>query len=137
MRPPSHARRDEYHPAMSFRITEDYVQAAIELADAGYDWQPHAGDWILDRDDHSLGLLTTPIEDGTIVKRLNVHIPTFAQVEEMFESFGVTETNDAGVTFSADDATLVTFDAETFDADPALCRLKALAAAVIRMRSGA
>ncbi len=78
-----------YSISMSFKITEEYVQAAIALENAGYEWSPGPGDWILDKDDQSIGLLTTPVEKQWLIRRLNTHLPTNVQVDELLTQHGV------------------------------------------------
>jgi hypothetical protein len=119
---------------MSFRITEDYVQAALELVEAGYLWAPAPGDWMLDRDDHSIGMLTVPVSKPDLVRRLNAHLPTYVQASELLNARGVREIGD-GTFLRPDGSALIAFSAEQWRADPAVCRLKALAAA-IRESSG-
>ena len=115
---------------MSFRLTEEYIQAALELERAGYCWQPQAGDWMLDRDDHSVGMLTTPIKNPDAVRRLNSHLPTHAQTDEMLVQLGVTADLGKTVLFrGSDEAVVLDCPRTAYDDDPALCRLRALAAA--------
>ena len=111
---------------MSFRITEDYVQAALELEHAGYCWQPGPGDWLLDRDDHSVGMLTTRPVDAPRIRRLNTHLPTHAQVDEMLAQAGVVQHGTRFVDRAGRE--VAAFAESAVLADPALCRLKALAA---------
>lgn len=113
---------------MSFRITEDYVQAALALERAGYEWQPGPGDWILDRDDHSIGMLTTPVKDAGLVRRLNTHLPTHAQVNEMMAAVGIELRLASRAEFTRGEDVLCSFDAAEYEKDAALCRVKALAA---------
>ncbi|MDC1142905.1 hypothetical protein OAU50_07410 [Planctomycetota bacterium] len=111
---------------MSFKITEEYVQAAIELEQAGYEWTPGPGDWILDKDDQSIGLLTTPVQKQWLIRRLNTHLPTFVQVDEMLEAQGVTcDKDDVQINFNAADFSH-TIDATEYNKDPGLSRLRVL-----------
>lgn len=111
---------------VSFRITEEYVQAALDLELAGYCWQPGPGDWLLDRDDHSIGMLTTRPVDAPRIRRLNTHLPTHAQVDEMLAAAQVTQ--QGGRFVGPGGATVAEFPDAEAASDPALCRLKALAA---------
>lgn len=113
---------------MSFRITEEYVQAARELERAGYEWRPGPGDWILDRDDQSIGMLTTPVKRPGLIRRLNTHLPTHAQVDEMLAGHGLGLRRGERVEFVYGDRVVAAFSAEEYEGDRALCRLKALTA---------
>ncbi|GIK51967.1 MAG: hypothetical protein HUU03_01720 [Planctomycetaceae bacterium] len=116
--------------AYSFRITEEYCVLAVELEQAGYFWQPRAGDWVLDRDDSSVGMLTLPITDQATVRRLNYHLPTYVQVNEMLDRMVVKFVSSGGaIVASLGERELARFDAAHFQAEEAACRLKALVAA--------
>lgn len=114
--------------AYSFRITEEYCAAALALEQAGYVWQPRPGDWMLDRDDASIGMLTLPVRDGEQIRRLNTHIPTYVQVNAMLLEHGVHETS-AGE-FHARGRVVAKFSPDEIAADEGLCRLRALVAAM-------
>ena len=116
--------------AYSFRITEDYCEAAQALENAGYEWAPRPGDWMLDRDDASVGMLTLPVQDGAQVKRLNIHIPTYVQVSAMLDKLAVREERGREVLFVRSSVVLTRFSIEEFAADEGLCRLKVLVAAL-------
>lgn len=116
--------------AYSFRITEDYCEASLALEKAGYAWTPRPGDWMLDRDDASVGMLTLPVQDHAQVKRLNVRIPTYVQVSAMLENLEVREVRDREITFMLGDCVAARFGCDEFQADEGLCRLKALVAAL-------
>jgi hypothetical protein len=116
--------------AYSFRITEDYCAAALALEKAGYEWTPRPGDWMLDRDDASVGMLTLPVQDGAQVKRLNIHIPTYVQVSAMLDRMAVREERGREVLFVSASGVVSRFSNEAFAADEGLCRLKALVAAL-------
>ncbi|MHC4841339.1 MAG: hypothetical protein ACYTDT_10375 [Planctomycetota bacterium] len=111
---------------MSFKITEEYVQAAIALEQAGYEWKPGPGDWILDKEDQSIGILTTPVEKGWLVRRLNTHLPTYVQVDEIMSEHGLVG-REAGdkYEFSAGEF-FHEIDTTEYNKDPGLCRLKVL-----------
>lgn len=113
---------------MSFKITEEYVQAAIALEQAGYEWQPGPGDWILDKEDQSIGILTTPVEKAWLMRRLNTHLPTNVQVDELLASVGVTwsEQADSWAFVAADKTELVKYVADEYCKDRGLYRLRAL-----------
>lgn len=116
--------------AYNFRLTEEYCAAAIALEQAGYDWQPRPGDWMLDRDDASVGMLTLPVQDSAQVKRLNIHIPTYVQVNAMLDERGVTLRHGREVEFLVGQRVVAKFSANEFSVDEGLCRLKALVAAL-------
>lgn len=116
--------------AYSFRITEEYCALAVELEQAGYVWQPRAGDWLLDRDDSSVGMLTLPISDQAAVRGLNYHLPTYVQVNEMLERLKVELASACGaIVARLKGREIARFDEAQFRAEEALCRLKALVAA--------
>ncbi|MCC6572425.1 MAG: hypothetical protein IT462_01425 [Planctomycetes bacterium] len=116
---------------MSFRITEEYCRLAQELEAAGYYWSPRAGDWMLDRDDGSIGMLTTEVRDQAYIRRLNTHLPTYVQTEALLKEAGVvTERNDGEVAFSRGGTRLITFARSNYDADHGTCLLRALGVAV-------
>lgn len=117
-----------YYRAMSFRITEEYVQGALELAKAGYPWRPAPGDWMLDLDDHSIGMLTTPVKRPEMIRRLNIHLPTQVQTEEMLGAHGVELRDKDGPEFVHGDSVIARFSRQEFSDDEALCCLKALTA---------
>lgn len=113
--------------AYSFRITEEYCTLAMELEQAGYLWQPRAGDWVLDRDDSSVGMLTLPITDQAAVRRLNFHLPTYVQVNEMLDRMNVQVIeSEQAVLFMAASRELLRVPLELFCAEEATWRLKAL-----------
>ena len=116
--------------AYSFRITEDYCEAAQALERAGYEWAPRPGDWMLDRDDASVGMLTLPVQDGAQVKRLNIHIPTYVQVSAMLDKLAVREERGREVLFVRASGEVTRFSNEEFAVDEGLCRLRALVAAL-------
>lgn len=122
--------------AYSFRITEEYCQASIELEQAGYCWMPRPGDWMLDRDDASVGMLTLPVQDPAQVRRLNTHIPTYVQVNAMLDQRGVRERNGEGVEFLKGDQRVAHFSREEYAEDEGLCRLRALVAAYLLRANG-
>jgi hypothetical protein len=111
---------------MSFRITEDYVQAALKLAASGYEWEPRPGDWMLDKDDHSIGMLTVPPNRPEMIRRLNVHLPTFAQVDALLDERGISHKE--GLFQNTQGTAIAEFTPEEWQSDPALCKLKTLAA---------
>lgn len=112
---------------MSFRITEEYCRLAQELEAAGYFWLPRAGDWMLDRDDGSIGMLTVTVRDADYIRRLNWHLPTYVQAEEMLVQAGVTILQgEHEVAFARKGMRLVTFSREGFETDRGVCLLKAL-----------
>ena len=116
--------------AYSFRITEDYCTAALALEQAGYEWKPRPGDWMLDRDDASIGMLTLPVHDGAQIRKLNTHIPTYVQVSAMLAERGVTEKRGHEIEFWMQGRAVARFSPQEFTADEGLCRLKALVAAL-------
>ncbi|CAG0989950.1 hypothetical protein PLCT2_02413 [Planctomycetaceae bacterium] len=116
--------------AYSFRITEDYCEAALALEKAGYEWTPRPGDWMLDRDDASVGMLTLPVQDAAQVKRLNIHIPTYVQVSAMLDRLGVREERGREVSFVRASGVVTRCSNAEFSADEGLCRLRALVAAL-------
>ncbi len=116
--------------AFSFRITEEYCAASLALEKAGYVWQPRPGDWMLDRDDASIGMLTLPVQDGVQIRRLNTHIPTYIQVGAMLGELNVSETRGREVEFRWQGRVAAKFSPGEFAADEGLCRLRALVAAL-------
>ncbi|CAG0931914.1 hypothetical protein PLCT1_01924 [Planctomycetaceae bacterium] len=116
--------------AFSFRITEEYCAASLALELAGYEWQPRPGDWMLDRDDASIGMLTLPVRDGAQIRKLNTHIPTYIQVGAMLDENGVNETRGQHVEFRVRGRVIAKFSLDEFAADEGLCRLRALVAAL-------
>jgi len=72
------------------KITERYVELCRELAAAGYVWMPRAGDWMLDLEDGSIGMLTMHIERPDLLRRVNVQIPYGLQIAELLEARGCT-----------------------------------------------
>lgn len=68
------------------RLTERYIELCRELAAAGYVWEPRPGDWMLDRDDGSIGMLTTYIERPELLRRANLQVPYGDQIREMLSA---------------------------------------------------
>ncbi len=66
-------------------LTERYITLCRKLAASGYQWQPRPGDWILDKMDESLGMLTTYIERPELLQRVNIHVPYGPQIAELLE----------------------------------------------------
>lgn len=113
-----------YSEGMSFKITEEYVQAAIALENAGYEWSPGPGDWILDKDDQSIGLLTTPVEKQWLIRRLNTHLPTNVQVDELLTLHGVVFKNgEVAVSFVHGEGFEQEVDKAEYTENPGLARL--------------
>lgn len=116
-----------YSVGMSFRITEEYVQAAIALEHAGYEWSPGPGDWILDKDDQSIGLLTTPVEKQWLMRRLNTHLPTNVQVDELLTQHGIIfKDGEVAVSFVHSEGFEQEVDKSEYTENPGLARLVTL-----------
>lgn len=82
--------RGASHPAVEryMKLTERYVELCRELAGAGYQWDPRPGDWMLDTEDGSIGMLTTHIERPGLLRRVNVHLPYGMQIDGLLEQRG-------------------------------------------------
>jgi hypothetical protein len=70
------------------KLTERYVELCRELAEAGYVWNPRPGDWMLDLEDGSIGMLTMHIERPALIRRVNVQIPYGLQIAELLAARG-------------------------------------------------
>lgn len=116
--------------ALNFRITEEYCILALELERLGYAWQPRAGDWMIDRDDSSIGMLTVPPRQPERICALNVHLPTYLQVNHLLDAKRVTLKSGAGhVEFiSSGGKSLLVAAAAEFEADQGTFALRALVA---------
>jgi hypothetical protein len=75
-------------------LTERYIQLCRELAAAGYQWQPRPGDWMLDLNDESVGMLTTYIQRPELVVRNNVQLPYGNQIGDLLTARGITTSAD-------------------------------------------
>lgn len=65
------------------KLTEDYIDLCVRLEELGFVWQPRPGDWMLDKSDASVGMITTHIEDGRMLRNLNTQIPYGSQIVDL------------------------------------------------------
>jgi hypothetical protein len=70
------------------KLTERYIQLCRELAEAGFVWQPRPGDWMLDLNDDSVGMLTMGIENPALLRANNVQIPYGEQIADLLAAEG-------------------------------------------------
>jgi hypothetical protein len=86
------------------KLTERYIALCRELADAGYVWEPRPGDWMLDLNDESVGMLTTFIENAALLRANNTQIPYGSQIADMLAARGVMMARDGDTKGAAGDA---------------------------------
>ncbi|MCA8939549.1 MAG: hypothetical protein KDB07_07065 [Planctomycetes bacterium] len=70
------------------KLTEEYIDLCLELEALGYVWQPRPGDWMIDKSDDSIGMITTQIKDGTMLRRLNAQVLYGSQIVDLLAERG-------------------------------------------------
>jgi len=112
----------------AMNLTERYIELCKLLANAGYQWRPQPGDWMVDLTDDSIGMLTLEPDKPQLVAMVNVHLPMEPQVLSMLSQREVSHKAASGqVTWwDRHGKSIHECSAEVFACDSSLQHLEAL-----------